>query len=42
MYGPSFLVFERSTGHFVEFFCGTKSTRGQAKNISSFSALDGG
>ena len=39
MFGPSFLVFERSTGHFVEFFCGTKSTRGQAKNIYSFLPL---
>jgi hypothetical protein len=27
MYGTSFLVFERSTGRFLELFCGTKSTR---------------
>jgi hypothetical protein len=39
MYGPSFLVYERSTGHFLEFFCGTKSTRGQAKNIYPFLPL---
>jgi hypothetical protein len=39
MYGPSFLVFERSTGHFLESLCGTKSTRGQAKNIYPFLPL---
>jgi len=39
MYGPSFLVFERTTGHFLEFFCGTKRTRGQAKNIYPFLPL---
>jgi len=33
MYGPSFLVFERSTGQFLEFFCGTKSARTEAKRI---------
>ncbi len=27
MCGTSFLVFEASTGRFLEFFCGTKSTR---------------
>lgn len=30
MYGPSFLVFERTTCRFLEFFCGTKSTRTEA------------
>jgi hypothetical protein len=33
MYGPSFLVYERSTGQFLEFFCGTKSARTEAKRI---------
>jgi hypothetical protein len=32
-YGPAFLVFERSTGRFLEFFCGTKSSRIEAKNL---------
>ena len=36
MYGPSFLVFERSTGRFYEFFCGSKSTRTEAKKIYPF------
>ena len=36
MYGPSFLVFERSTGKFYEFFCGSKSTRTEAKKIYPF------
>ena len=39
MYGPSFLVFERSTGRFLEFFCGTKSTRSEAKKIYPFLPL---
>ena len=39
MYGPSFLVVERSTGRFLEFFCGSKSTRSEAKNIYSFLPL---
>jgi hypothetical protein len=39
MYGPSFLVFERSTGRFLEFFCGSKSTRGEAKKIYPFLPL---
>ena len=33
MYGPSFLVWERSSGQFLEFFCGSKSTRSEAKKI---------
>jgi len=36
MYGPSFLVFERSTGKFYEYFCGSKSTRTEAKKIYPF------
>lgn len=39
MYGPSFLVIERSTGRFLEFFCGSKSTRGEAKRIYPFLPL---
>jgi len=33
MFGPSFLVYERSTGQFLEFFCGTKSARTEANKI---------
>jgi hypothetical protein len=33
MYGVSFLVIERSTGRFLEYFCGSKSTRPEAKKI---------
>lgn len=39
MYGPSFLVFERSTGQFLEFFCGTKSARTEAKRIFPYLPL---
>jgi hypothetical protein len=39
MYGPSFLVYERSTGTFLEWFCGTKSTRSEAKKIYPFLTL---
>lgn len=39
MYGPSFLVFERSTGKFYEYFCGSKSTRTEAKKIYPFMPL---
>jgi len=39
MYGPSFLVFERSTGQFYEFFCGTKSARTEARRIFPFLPL---
>ena len=39
MYGPSFLVFERSTGRFLEFFCGNKSSRSEAKKIYPFLPL---
>jgi hypothetical protein len=36
MYGPSFLVYERTTGRFLEWFCGTKSTRGEANKMYPF------
>lgn len=36
MYGTSFLVYERSTGRFLEWFCGTKSTRPEAKKMYPF------
>lgn len=39
MYGPSFLVFERASGRFLEFFCGSKSTRGEAGKIYPFLQL---
>jgi hypothetical protein len=39
MYGTSFLVFERGTGRFLEFFCGNKSTRPIAGDIAAFMAL---
>ena len=39
MYGPSFLVFERSSGRLLEFFCGSKSTRGEAKKIYPYLPL---
>ena len=38
-YGPSFLIYERSTGRFLEFFCGNKSNRIEAKKIFPFLAL---
>lgn len=39
MFGPSFLVFERSTKRFLEFFCGTKSFRPEGKKIFPFMPL---
>jgi hypothetical protein len=39
MFGPSFLVIERSTGRFLEWFCGTKSTRSEAKKIYPYLPL---
>lgn len=39
MYGPSFLVFERSSGRFLELFCGTKTTRAEAKKVYPFLPL---
>lgn len=42
MFGPSFLVFERSTGQFLEFFCGTKSARAEARKIYPYCPLTQG
>ncbi len=39
MYGVSFLVYERSSGRFLEWFCGTKSTRSEAKKIYPYLPL---
>jgi hypothetical protein len=39
MYGVSFLVYEETTGRFLEFFCGTASTRPEAKRIFPFLPL---
>ena len=39
MYGPSFLVFERSHGRFLEFFCGNKSSRSEAKKVYPYLPL---
>lgn len=36
MYGPSFLLFERNTGKFYEFFCGSKSSRMEAGNLGQY------
>ena len=36
MFGPSFLLFERNTGQFFEFFCGNKSARMEAGKFSPF------
>jgi hypothetical protein len=36
MYGPSFLVIERTTGKFLEFFCGSGSSRREAGNLYPF------
>ncbi len=38
-YGPSFLVYERTTGRFLEFFCGNKSNRIEAKKLFPFLPL---
>jgi hypothetical protein len=38
-FGPSFLVYERSTGRFLEFFCGNKSNRIEAKKLFPFLPL---
>lgn len=42
MYGVSFLVYERTTGRFLEFYCGTKSARPVAGKIYPFMALTQG
>lgn len=39
MYGVSFLVIERTTGRFLEFFCGTKTSRQEAGKIYGFLPL---
>lgn len=39
MYGPSFLIFERSSGRFLEWFCGSKSTRNVAGKMYPYLAL---
>lgn len=39
MYGPSFLVYERTSKRFLEFFCGSKSTRNEARKIYPFAPL---
>lgn len=36
MFGPSFLVFERNTGKFYEFFCGNKSARIESGKFSNY------
>lgn len=38
MFGPSFLVYERSTSRFLEYFCGSASARNEAKKIYPFLA----
>ena len=42
MHGPSFLVFERNSGKFYEFFCGNKSARMEAANIGQFLPVNEG
>jgi len=39
MFGVSFLVYERSSSRFLEWFCGTKSTRSEAKKIYPYLPL---
>ena len=39
MYGPSFLVFEKGTCRFLEFFCGNKSSRSEAKKVYPYLPL---
>ena len=36
MFGPSFLLFERNTGKFFEFFCGNKSGRMEAGKFGPY------
>ena len=38
-FGPSFLVYERSTRRFLEFFCGNKSSRIESKKLFPFLPL---
>jgi hypothetical protein len=39
MFGPSFLVIERSTGRFLEYYCGTKSARQESKKLFPYLPL---
>jgi hypothetical protein len=39
MYGPSFLVYEMGSERFLEYFCGTKSSRSEAKKLFPFLPL---
>src|SRR5271157_4127225 len=39
MFGVSFLVYEKSTERFLEFFCGSKSTRPEAKKLYPYMPL---
>jgi len=39
MFGPSFLVFERSSGRFLEWFCGSKTNRIAAKSMYPYLTL---
>lgn len=39
MYGPTFLVFERSTGKFYELFCGNASGRISSRSIMPYCPL---
>lgn len=41
MYGPSFLLYERTTGRFVEWFCNNKSSRIAAGKVSAFLPKEG-
>jgi len=36
MWGPSYLVYERNTGKFYEFYLGTKSARGESGKLNTF------
>lgn len=36
IYGITFLVFERTTGQFLEYFCSSKSTRQEARKLFPF------
>lgn len=39
MYGPTFLIFERSTGKFYELFCGNASGRISSRSIMPYAPL---
>lgn len=39
VYGPDFLIFERSTASYYDFYCGSKSTRGAAKHMYQYLPL---